>query len=66
MHYLGAVIFVLASIVLGIGVIENMGDSPRASIGSTGTMAMNSYYMLATALYAAATAAALIWGRNQA
>lgn len=64
MKHFGAVIFVLASVVLGIGVIENLGDAPIPSIGSVGTMAMNSYYMLATALYAAAVAAQLIWGKK--
>ncbi|BCP56290.1 hypothetical protein K32_49070 [Kaistia sp. 32K] len=55
-------IFTLAAIVLCFGVFKNV--SQDSAIAGTGTMAMNSYYLLSMALFAAAAAAELIWGRR--
>ena len=63
MKHMGAVIFMLATAVLGLGILANLADDNR--IGSLGTMAMNSYYLLSTAIYAAAVAAQLIWGERR-
>lgn len=61
MQYMGTIIFLLATAVLGLGVMANLADA--AAVGGLGTMAMNSYYLLATPMYAAAVAAQLIWGK---
>lgn len=66
MKHLGSIIFIIATAVLCIGVVVNLGVNPKPSIGSTGAMAMNSYYLLATAIYVASVAAQLIWGRKTA
>lgn len=52
-------IFAAATAILAFGVIYNL-DTLR-SLGGTGMNAMNSYYLLAIVLYAAAGAAELIW-----
>lgn len=56
--------FTLATACIVVGAYVSIMDSPRLfppSIAGLGTMAMNSYYLLAIALYAAAAAAELIW-----
>lgn len=63
MKYASTAIFVLATIVLAMGLQENIADG--AGLGGTGTMATNSLYVLATAIYAAAIAAHLIWGEHR-
>lgn len=64
MDNLSKVIFALATAVLCFGVFKNV--SQDAAIAGTGTMAMNTYYLLGMALFAAAAAAELIWGRRSA
>ena len=44
MEYLGKVLFAAAAIILAIGVFTNL--SQDGSIAGTGTMAMNTYYLL--------------------
>ena len=53
-------LFVLAALITLWGVGENMSDY-NGSIASTGTMAMNSFYMLGMALFAASAAAKQVW-----
>lgn len=55
--------FILASIILALGVFQNMRYN-EFSIGGTGTMSMNTWYLLALVLYAASIAAEVIWGRR--
>lgn len=63
MKHASTVIFVLATIVLAMGLQANFADG--RGLGSIGTMAMNTYYILATAIYAAAIAAHMIWGERR-
>ncbi len=62
MEFASRFIFAAASAILGFGMFRNIVRD--AAIGGTGTMAMNTYYLLAIALFAAAAAAELIWGRR--
>lgn len=62
MEYLGKVLFAVAAVVLATGVFTNLSES--GSIAGTGTMAMNTYYLLGMALFAASAAAEIIWNRR--
>lgn len=64
MEYLSKSLFALAALILVFGVFKNL--SQDAAIAGTGTMAMNTYYLLGMALFAAAAAAELIWGQRRA
>lgn len=57
------VIFVAAAAVTGWGIFKNVIQD--MSIGGTGGMAMNTYYILGTALFVAAAAAHVIWPTKQ-
>ncbi len=62
MKYLASIIFTIATLLIIIGIAKNMGDNPNSTIAGMGAMATNTYYHLATAMYAAAVAAQLMWG----
>ena len=62
MEYLGKVLFAAAAIILAIGVFTNL--SQDGSIAGTGTMAMNTYYLLGMTLFTSSAAAEIIWNRR--
>lgn len=54
-------LFILGALITAFGVFKNLVQD--AAIAGTGTMAMITYYILGMAVFVAAVAAELIWGR---
>ncbi|MCU0943089.1 MAG: hypothetical protein MUE35_11120 [Hydrogenophaga sp.] len=53
------IIFSAATIVTAWGIVRNLFED--GALGGTGTMSMNTYYLLGTTLFVAAAAAHFIW-----
>jgi len=63
MKHTAIALFFAGMAIIAYGLLRNFISD--GDIGGLGTMAMNSYYLLAIAMFAGAAAAQLIWATPQ-